>query len=59
MRERSRAFIVADAAAPSNRILFINAGTCRSRGRDDDESTTDAPLLMPTLNVTDFIHPDM
>ncbi|KAF8959977.1 Neutral/alkaline nonlysosomal ceramidase [Flammula alnicola] len=25
MRERSRAFIVADAAAPSNRIVFINA----------------------------------
>jgi len=26
MRERSRAFIVADAAAPSNRIVFINSG---------------------------------
>lgn len=56
MRERSRAFIVADASAPSNRILFINAGTCRSRGR---MTMTDAPLPMPTLNVTDFIHPDM
>lgn len=26
MRERSRAFIVADATAPSNRVVFINAG---------------------------------
>ncbi|KAG6816653.1 hypothetical protein H0H87_004296 [Tephrocybe sp. NHM501043] len=26
MRQRSRAFIVADAASPSNRIVFINAG---------------------------------
>lgn len=26
MRERSRAFIIAEAAQPSNRVLFINAG---------------------------------
>ena len=27
MRQRSRAFIIADATSPSNRIVFVNAGT--------------------------------
>lgn len=27
IRERSRAFIVADASIPSNRFVFVNAGT--------------------------------
>lgn len=26
MRQRSRAFIVADASSPNDRILFINSG---------------------------------
>jgi hypothetical protein len=30
MRQRSRAFIVADASKPENRIVFINAGTFSS-----------------------------
>ena len=28
MRQRSRAFIVADASSPNDRIIFINAGMC-------------------------------
>lgn len=27
MRQRSRAFIVADAASPTNRVVFVNAGS--------------------------------
>jgi len=34
MRERCRAFIVADASMPSNRILFINAGAYYCLGRN-------------------------
>lgn len=40
MRQRSRAFIVADASSPSNRILFINAGKHRNRDYSQPTSLT-------------------
>lgn len=51
MRQRSRAFIIAEAAQPSNRVVFINSGKfCLSHVPDNNvEKKTSTRTSVPSI----------
>jgi neutral ceramidase len=54
MRQRSRAFIVADSSTPTNRILFINAGTYANVKFTHDFETHNWKFLNSRVDVFFF-----